>query len=133
MTNELYHHGILGQKWGKKNGPPYPLDAQGKAAVAKQRKQSNAQKRLEEVRNMSDAELKAATQRLRAEKEYLELSGKDITRGQNFVENLAIAGLSIASTALVTTAAKKSGEAVVATVLHKILKPQVFGVIYKKK
>lgn len=23
--NELYHHGILGQKWGVKHGPPYPL------------------------------------------------------------------------------------------------------------
>lgn len=28
MTHGQYlaHHGILGQKWGKKNGPPYPLD-----------------------------------------------------------------------------------------------------------
>lgn len=25
MENELYHHGIQGQKWGKRNGPPYPL------------------------------------------------------------------------------------------------------------
>lgn len=24
----LAHHGILGQKWGKKNGPPYPLDGE---------------------------------------------------------------------------------------------------------
>lgn len=23
----LSHHGILGQKWGTRNGPPYPLDA----------------------------------------------------------------------------------------------------------
>lgn len=25
MNNELYHHGILGQEWGVRNGPPYPL------------------------------------------------------------------------------------------------------------
>lgn len=23
---ELYHHGIKGQKWGVRNGPPYPLE-----------------------------------------------------------------------------------------------------------
>ena len=26
MSDYLYHHGIKGQKWGKRNGPPYPLD-----------------------------------------------------------------------------------------------------------
>ena len=25
MENYLIHHGILGQQWGKRNGPPYPL------------------------------------------------------------------------------------------------------------
>lgn len=25
---ELYHHGKKGQKWGVRNGPPYPLDKQ---------------------------------------------------------------------------------------------------------
>jgi len=25
VSNDLQHHGILGQKWGVKNGPPYPL------------------------------------------------------------------------------------------------------------
>lgn len=31
----LCHHGILGQKWGKKNGPPYPLDAEKHSAAEK--------------------------------------------------------------------------------------------------
>ena len=26
-SNYLAHHGILGMHWGKRNGPPYPLDA----------------------------------------------------------------------------------------------------------
>ena len=32
---DLSHHGILGQKWGKQNGPPYPLDVKDHSASEK--------------------------------------------------------------------------------------------------
>ena len=31
--NELYHHGIEGQKWGVRNGPPYPLNRDVKDSI----------------------------------------------------------------------------------------------------
>lgn len=32
---DIKHHGILGQKWGKRNGPPYPLDGSDHSASEK--------------------------------------------------------------------------------------------------
>lgn len=37
----LAHHGILGQKWGVQNGPPYPLDQQTHNKVIKQQADNN--------------------------------------------------------------------------------------------
>ena len=31
----LAHHGVLGQKWGRRNGPPYPLDEKSHSATEK--------------------------------------------------------------------------------------------------
>lgn len=44
----LNHHGIQGQKWGVKNGPPYPLDSKIHNDIVKQ-------KRVEDVKNRLDA------------------------------------------------------------------------------
>lgn len=34
-SNYLMHHGILGMRWGQRNGPPYPLDAKDHSAAEK--------------------------------------------------------------------------------------------------
>lgn len=34
-SDELYHHGIKGQRWGRRNGPPYPLSPQTHASVVR--------------------------------------------------------------------------------------------------
>ena len=66
---ELYHHGILGQKWGKLNGPPYPLDSKDHSASEKKAgwRQSLKNGIKKKVNEKLDEEDKKARDRLKEE------------------------------------------------------------------
>lgn len=52
-SDYLSHHGIIGQKWGKQNGPPYPL-SRAQAAVGKIRsKIANGKATKEDVNKLN--------------------------------------------------------------------------------
>lgn len=78
----LSHSGILGMKWGQKNGPPYPIKAGGHSAAevkANPKLAKPAKVKTEghkSFRKMSDDELKARIARSKLEDEYLKSQGK---------------------------------------------------------
>lgn len=79
MTNELYHHGRLHQRWGVRNGPPYPLSsATVKKAYTKKKRgiagviEAHRQKKVEEKAAKAakeEAARKAAAEKEKARKE----------------------------------------------------------------
>lgn len=83
----LAHHGILGQKWGKKNGPPYPLDYKKLSAEEKEKAKADAIRRgdLDEVQfnrhEFTDAEVRAAMERFKLNKSLDELNYKHVKSG----------------------------------------------------
>lgn len=60
VNDALEHHGVPDQEWGRRNGPPYPLNREGKKRLAQQRKKKKIQDRIkkeEERRQKKDAKL----------------------------------------------------------------------------
>ena len=72
--SELYHHGIMGMKWGRQNGPPYPLDRAVSKAVKAQAKADRYQKRAD--LKAEKAELKQQRKINRAERFYYSVPGQ---------------------------------------------------------
>lgn len=105
----LAHHGIMGQKWGKKNGPPYPLDSSQKSVAEKKRGKSDAQKESERAKKiasknrgtLTDEEISEKIRRLEAEIRLKDLTEKDVSNGKKIVKDILIqTGTKVATTAL---------------------------------
>lgn len=94
----LYHHGILGQRWGRKNGPPYPLDA---SDHSKSEKIAGWRKSI----NKSSSGLSSKN---RTNKDIQESSGHKIhlTKAQ---KKAIIIGAGVAAAGLVVYGAYKTG------------------------
>lgn len=93
-TNELYHHGILGQRWGHKNGPPYPLDSsdhspEEKKAMRKaaRAERSAARKQKKQVKHEIKAQKKAEKAEAERQKVLREGSLKDIRKYKGKISN----------------------------------------------
>lgn len=84
-SGELYHHGILGQRWGKKNGPPYPLDSEDHSSAEKKSgwmqslKKKHAEKKDSREYQKSRAKVGKA---LKKDKEFQEKLGNYIVNSQ---------------------------------------------------
>ena len=84
MKYEIYHHGILGQKWGRRRfrNKDGTLTAAGKERYAKNEIKKN---RINDSKNrsmLSDEELSKKIERLKMEKEFRKLTEEEVSPGR---------------------------------------------------
>ena len=110
ISNELYHHGVKGQRWGvrryqNKDGTLTPagrkradklrnqyLKLTGKKQLRgdKSKQSSQTSEKSKSISEMSDAELQQVINRKRLEQQYLQLSPKKVSVGKKFVDKVLL-------------------------------------------
>lgn len=130
MDNELYHHGVIGMKWGvrryqNKDGT---LTAAGKkqkkkTLSANDKERARRKTDLKKRRTMSDADLKKRIERLKMEKQFKDLTEEDISPGKRAAKSI----LSSAGTKVLSAAVAGAGAYAIKTALTKKFDPKEFA------
>lgn len=84
LEDYIEHHGIFGQKWGVKHGPPYPLDRKTSKSV------KNSGKITINVKNLSDEDLTRIVSRLNMEKRLKELTAEDTKKADSYAKKIML-------------------------------------------
>lgn len=114
--NTLYHHGILGQKWGVRRfrNADGTLTAAGKKRARQSRSEDSARVkaiRKKKVSQMSNKELQEANSRLQLERQYRDLTKKK-SAGKKAVQAFIATAGTIAAIEGASKTYKRVGEAV---------------------
>jgi hypothetical protein len=87
--NELFHHGIKGQQWGVRNGPPYPLGS-GKVTTHRDRviRTKEDEKIISEIQKWDNNKRKDTIKSLITEKQYKSAAKLALSNTRNSILKL---------------------------------------------
>ena len=107
LSEILEHHGIDGQKWGVRNGPPYPLERKKTHLLNK----SKAKILIDNLDELSLEEVERLVKRIKLEEELNKIAADDIKKGESYamkiLKKTGETVLSVAVPAVTTYAFKK--------------------------
>lgn len=81
---ELAHYGVLGMKWGVRRDNP--SGSKKKSSPGSDDYQKARTLRKQGPKNLTNAELRTAVERMNLERQYKDLTKKDISGGQAFAQ-----------------------------------------------
>lgn len=95
-TNELYHYGVLGMKWGvRRNRSNISSSSKFKRKTKHDDyKEAHSKK---SVKYMSDNELRKRINRIQMEQQYIKLKTYNVNRGKEYVNKIIKTGTTVAA------------------------------------